>query len=55
MYGSGFDRLLAAAFLASFVMLAFEVLTYRQLTFVANALQTSTIISIAIMGIAGGG
>lgn len=54
MYGSGFDRLLAAAFLASFVMLAFEVLTYRQLTFVANALQTSTIISIAIMGIAGG-
>ncbi len=47
-------RWVRGAFWASFIMLGFEVLTYRQLQYVGKYLETAKVISIAIMGIAVG-
>jgi len=49
------SRAIRVAFAAAFTVLGFEVLAHRQLLYVSQTLEATTILSIAIMGIAAGG
>ncbi|MBT3219160.1 MAG: hypothetical protein HN348_08720, partial [Proteobacteria bacterium] len=49
------SRSIRVAFVAAFIVLGFEVLAHRQLLYISATLEAATILSIAIMGIAGGG